>query len=71
MIFLPCFYCGHSEIYGVNGVDRKDNAVGYTLENSVPCCATCNFAKRQMTVAEFIAWVDRVHAYQGFRVKDA
>lgn len=28
-----------------NGIDRKNNKIGYTVKNSVPCCKTCNRAK--------------------------
>lgn len=38
----------------VNGIDRLDNNVGYTVENSVPCCGKCNFMKLDNTVEDFI-----------------
>ncbi len=50
--------------YAHNGVDRLDNAKGYTLENSVPCCKHCNIAKRSMTVDEFKQWISKVYAHQ-------
>jgi hypothetical protein len=43
-----------------NGIDRVDNSKGYTLENSNPCCMTCNFAKRSMSLTEFLSWVHKV-----------
>ena len=69
-----CFYCGcppsavanprgAGEPYPYNGIDRIDNALGYTPENTVSCCATCNYAKREMGAAEFIAWARRVAEY--------
>ncbi len=39
-----------------NGVDRLDNAKGYTVENCVPCCSTCNRAKGQMPEKDFVSW---------------
>ena len=33
----------HEYIY--NGIDRKDNAKGYTAANCVPCCGSCNKIK--------------------------
>ena len=30
-----------------NGLDRIDSAIGYTVENTVPCCKNCNTAKKQ------------------------
>jgi hypothetical protein len=53
----PCFYCGTSSPYGI---DRVDNADGYTLENSRSCCKVCNYAKNTMSENEFLAWVTQV-----------
>jgi hypothetical protein len=68
----PCFYCGappsqraatvqgtHGD-YIYTGIDRRDNAIGYTLANSRPCCTDCNFAKARRTEADFLAWVQRI-----------
>lgn len=41
-----------------NGLDRLDNAVGYTVENCVPCCAVCNRGKNSMGYNEFIKYID-------------
>jgi hypothetical protein len=76
-----CFYCGVSPSgvqksrrggadFVFNGIDRIDNTEGYTETNVVPCCATCNYAKRDMTAADFLAWVGRIHAHQSKRGKD-
>jgi hypothetical protein len=37
-----CLYCGEEN---ANGIDRFDNDKGYTDENTVPCCSTCNYIK--------------------------
>lgn len=52
-----------STIY-VNGIDRVDNNVGYTLSNSATCCKTCNLAKNTMSVAEFAAWLASLVKFQ-------
>ena len=60
-----CVYCGKdpAQIYSgascktaytYNGIDRKNNQLGYTLENSVSCCGVCNDMKRTRTVEEFV-----------------
>jgi len=59
----PCYYCGvepsqihqyrRSEPYVYNGLDRVDNTKGYTIDNVVPCCFTCNTAKSTLAVSEF------------------
>lgn len=70
---MPCHYCGalpgnvkktkntiNPFLY--SGIDRVVNTVGYELGNVVPCCAVCNRAKGDMTVAEFAEWVSRIEA---------
>ena len=74
LIFQNCFYCdsppfqirrdrhrpkGHI-IHG--GIDRKDNTIGYTPDNCVPCCKTCNRAKDIMPITEFKEWITRVYS---------
>lgn len=70
----PCFYCGasnsnimtmarmgHEEVLSYNGIDRIDPAKGYTINNIVPCCGSCNTAKLAMSYDTFIKWVDRIY----------
>lgn len=45
-----------------NGIDRKDNSLGYLLTNSVPCCKICNRAKSGMAYDEFVAYIDNIKA---------
>lgn len=58
-----CHYCGISP---ANGVDRVDNSKGYSPQNCVSCCKTCNLAKREMLPADFLSWIFRVAQHQGF-----
>lgn len=67
-----CHYCGQppsrtirhlirtDEFFTYNGIDRKENALGYTPDNSVSCCTTCNFRKTDPDYAEFLLWIQRV-----------
>lgn len=70
-----CYYCGIKPeklssfkdsngqcIY--NGIDRVDNSRGYTLDNCVPCCETCNRAKRILSEKEFLIWINRLYNHQ-------
>lgn len=69
-----CFYCGDPpqrqwkvgkykrSVANYNGIDRVDNAVGYTPDNCVTCCTTCNTAKSNLTVSEFSRKVALWHA---------
>lgn len=51
IIDLPCMYCHSVDV----GVDRARNNEAYTPENCVPCCTTCNMAKRGASVAGYIS----------------
>lgn len=56
--------CKHFLIYlKINGIDRVDSNIGYTKDNSVPCCKYCNFAKHTMSEDDFYVWVKRVYEY--------
>lgn len=67
-----CYYCGAppasiwkgATAFVYNGLDRIDNTLGYIPDNVVPCCTTCNFAKREMSRVDFISWVERVYLRQ-------
>lgn len=73
IIEKPCEYCGdersnqlnwlHSP-YRYNGIDRCDNSKGYTKDNVVPCCRTCNIAKNTLTTEKFCAWLSRAAKHQ-------
>ena len=47
-----------------SGIDRVNNDIGYTSQNCVPCCTTCNRGKSDMTPAEFQEWIDRLVKHQ-------
>lgn len=55
-----CHYCGHR---GRLGIDRKDNLVGYVLENSLPCCWPCNKVKGSMGYEYFINFCKKVYEH--------
>lgn len=56
--------------YGVNGeftyngIDRKDNTIGYEILNCLPCCTTCNYAKSNKTYEDFLSWINNLILYQ-------
>lgn len=68
-----CHYCGSSPENGGykskrtrmlhNGIDRVNNKIGYTIDNSVSCCHTCNRAKSNMSVEDFHNWIARLVMY--------
>lgn len=55
----PCHYCG-AKIEKV-GIDRVDNTLGYTVENTVPCCWVCNSWKMTFTVDEMKVHLERLY----------
>jgi hypothetical protein len=65
-----CTYCGippstitkvsRNGFFVYNGIDRTDNTIGYTPENTVTCCGICNHAKRDMSQKDFLAWIYRL-----------
>jgi predicted nucleic-acid-binding Zn-ribbon protein len=67
-----CFYCNQEPVQGhnfrtrsqpYNGLDRLENSFGYTRENSVSCCPTCNYAKHDLSILEFKAWLTKCYGY--------
>ena len=57
----PCFYCG---LYNANqnfcGIDRKDNTLGYSIDNCKSCCTLCNFMKHTLSLSDFINHIKRI-----------
>lgn len=43
-----------------NGIDRIDSSFGYIETNVVPCCRTCNLAKRELPQVDFVGWLKRL-----------
>ena len=70
-----CHYCGvlpykvyrswYAKVpYTYNGIDRKDNSVGYDIDNCLPCCSVCNRAKHVLSYEEFESWLDRITKFR-------
>lgn len=55
-LYKPCIYCGDI----ARGIDRKDNAVGYTIENMGTCCIKCNQMKSKMHQKDFIEHCNKI-----------
>ncbi len=71
----PCHYCGsppserrgskrYNGGYICNGVDRKDNSLGYIPGNVLPACKDCNYMKKDKTYDEFISYLRRAGRFQ-------
>jgi hypothetical protein len=55
LIVRDCYICGKEATENnCNGIDRFDNDIGYTLENSKSCCTECNFSKKNFDYNVFL-----------------
>lgn len=71
LVTSNCQYCGKKPMLDpkdrnmstkdLNGVDRVDSSIGYLIDNCVPCCKYCNYAKNDMTVEEFKAHITAIY----------
>lgn len=53
-----CYFC--NDLYDGLGMDRLDNAIGYKLNNIVPCCYRCNIMKHTSTEDDFIKQIEKI-----------
>lgn len=70
-----CVYCGIAPYkkvstitshalngdYIYNGIDRYDNNIGYTLNNSKSCCYDCNIMKSNLDYNRFLYKVNKIY----------
>lgn len=72
LFFGNCYYCNcipsntkshpkHNGSFTYNGIDRVDNLEGYTIDNVVSCCKTCNYNKSNDKFEDFIYWIKKVY----------
>ena len=75
LIYSPCHYCGekHSNKFTntgtkgqllYNGIDRRDNTIGYQINNCLPACKICNLAKHAMSYESFLNWIERIKQHE-------
>lgn len=73
LIFSKCRYCGEKSAntwklkyenktinVRYNGIDRVDNQLGYSTDNCVSCCPTCNFMKKGMAQSQFLKIIKKI-----------
>lgn len=60
IVSRPCAYCGD---VGKVGVDRIDNSIGYTKENSTSCCKMCNYMKNKHSVMDFLSHIKKIYLH--------
>jgi hypothetical protein len=63
MLISPCVYCKHVNLeVRLNGIDRLDSNVCYTVENCRPCCKDCNYMKGTYDPITFIERCKKIAA---------
>ncbi len=69
LVSQSCHYCNNSldKHIGI-GLDRKLNNIGYTIDNSLPCCTECNLGKGEFYSYE--EWKVMVEALIEYRKKN-
>jgi hypothetical protein len=70
LVTQSCYYCGDApaqvaraksgETLKYNGIDRVNNLFGYSTDNSVSCCGTCNRWKSSMSSEDFLAQIRKI-----------
>ena len=63
LIYKSCYLCGFKNIVG-NGLDRQDTSKGYSIENVLPCCSTCNMMKAFYNKDDFIKQMKKISDYK-------
>jgi len=71
-----CYYCGdppkeirefkdrkyvNTEKICLSGLDRIDSKKGYHLDNVVPCCTSCNYAKHKLSQEDFLNKIVKIY----------
>ena len=55
------FYNREDYLIKHNGIDRKNNKLGYLSDNVVSCCFKCNSGKMAQDFDEFKLWVKNIY----------
>lgn len=73
LINSKCRYCGAEPQFRerhlwnttksgyYTGIDRVDSSLGYTEQNVVPCCSTCNMMKNKLSVNDFKNHIEHIY----------
>lgn len=73
LIHSNCFYCGGLPNTGFinlyNGIDRKDNKVGYEEYNCLTCCKDCNYFKSNIHYDKFLELINKIATNLGMNTQ--
>lgn len=67
LVHMRCFYCRaevsnymRGRMLAYVGIDRVDSSGHYSPGNVLPACKTCNRAKSDSSLSDFVAWLRRL-----------
>lgn len=67
LVHMRCFYCQtevsnymKGRMLAYVGIDRVDSSGHYSPGNVLPACKTCNRAKSDTSLSDFVAWLRRL-----------
>ena len=60
LILQKCYYCGEMNDSGRNSIDRLNNDLGYTHDNTVSSCTICNMMKNKYTEKLFYKYCENI-----------
>jgi hypothetical protein len=72
IVIKDCHYCNakpyqkysqvkNSKKIKLNGIDRINTKIGYTIDNCVPCCGVCNTMKMDKSLDEFLTKIAEIY----------
>lgn len=62
IILENCYICGKkNDKNHINGLDRFDNNIGYTIDNIKACCGQCNYMKKNIKYDIFISQLQNIY----------
>jgi RNA polymerase subunit RPABC4/transcription elongation factor Spt4 len=66
IVTSKCHYCGSDDNIGI---DRKNNKIGYIINNSVSACWKCNALKGSKTYEEFLIQIKLIYENLSYKNK--
>lgn len=60
LLSQACHYCNAP----ARSIDRLNSEIGYTPDNSVPCCTQCNLMKNIYTEQSFLSKIEEIYKYR-------
>ena len=67
---MNCYLCGKENNKGhTNGIDRIDSNKGYEIDNVLPCCANCNYLKKDYLINDLVLKLYQIYVNSN-KIKD-